>query len=101
MHHPGLYVIRPATPDDHEALRRLAQLDSAPRISGHILAGEIDGEIQAAMSLDEDRVIANPFLPTAYLRAALRLRAGVLQAVERKPSLIDRMRVHMPVPRAA
>ena len=45
-----------------------------------------------ALSLVDGRVIANPFVPTAHLLTHLRIRAGVIVAYERTPSLAARMR---------
>jgi hypothetical protein len=86
------YNIREATDDDTEALRRLAQLDSQSPLGGRILIGELDGAPAAALSLGSGRAVADPFRPTAHLVATLRTRAAGLIAVERKPSLRDRLR---------
>ena len=90
------FVIRLATEADGEALRRIAALDSqAPLAAGRTLVGELDGEPQAAISLVDGRVIANPFAHTAYLLAHLRIRAGALAAYDRTPSLPARIRAAM------
>src|ERR671923_83647 len=89
------YVIRAARAADAPALRRLAFLDSADPLSGRILIGEIDRVPAAAYSLDERRIVADPFLPSDALRVHLRLRAGALEAYERAPSLADRIRAAM------
>ena len=89
------YVIRAARAADAPALRRLAFLDSADPLSGRILIGEIDRVPAAAYSLDERRIVADPFLPSDALRVHLRLRAGALEAHERAPSLADRIRAAM------
>ena len=87
------YTIRLATPDDEPALRWLADIDSqGPLAAGPVLVGELDGKPQAALSLDDGRVIANPFLATAPLLAHVRMRAGALRAYERTPSLSARIR---------
>jgi hypothetical protein len=69
-------VIRPAYPDDHASLARLAALDSARPLSGATLVAERDGRILAALSVADGRAIADPFAPTADLIALLRLRAA-------------------------
>lgn len=90
---PTTYTIRMATPDDDAALRQLAELDSqAPLTAAAVLVGEIHGDVQAAVSLADGRVIANPFLPTGQLLAHLRLRAAAASAVERTPSVSVRIR---------
>jgi hypothetical protein len=87
------YTIRVATPADDAALRSLAELDSQSLLTtGRVLVGELDGTPAAALSLLDGRVVANPFLPTAQLRAHLRIRAGALVAYERTPSLSARIR---------
>jgi hypothetical protein len=87
------YIIRIATAADEPALRRLAEIDSQdPLTAGPILVGEVDGKPQAAYSLADGRVVANPFVPTAHLLAHLRMRAGALGAYEHTPSLPTRLR---------
>jgi hypothetical protein len=87
------YIIRIATAEDEAALRRLADIDSQdPLTPGPYLVGEVDGSPQAALSLADGRVVANPFVPTAQLLAHLRMRAGALAAYERMPSLPARLR---------
>jgi len=68
-------VIRRAFPEDAPALARLAALDSRRPLTGDILLAERDGAILAALSLDDGRVAADPFEPTADLVALLRVRA--------------------------
>ena len=69
-------TIRLATPDDQLALYRLAGLDSAPSLSGPVLLAELDGELRAALSLDDGSAIADPFHPTLQLLELLRTRAA-------------------------
>lgn len=94
------YVIRRATDTDTDALRELAALDSGPAPTGQILIGEIDGRPAAAVSIDDGRLVADPFQRTASLRSILRLRANALRSAERTPSVMDRLRagvrVHRP-----
>ena len=52
---------------------------------------ELDGEPAAALSLKTNVAIADPFQPTEELRVYLRMRASALEAVEREPSLRERM----------
>jgi hypothetical protein len=91
------HVIRMAADDDALTLRRIAKLDSREPLTGPILVGEIAGTPVAAISLTDDRVIADPFIPTDHLRIALRARAKGLRAFERTPSLGDRLRAGVPV----
>ena len=101
MFQAGLYAIRPASPDDAEALRRLAQLDSQQPLSGDVLVGELHGEIAAALSLEDDRIIADPFVRTGHVLALLRVRSASLRAAEREPSIRDRIRAAVPIRRNA
>jgi hypothetical protein len=87
------YIIRIATAEDEAALRRLADIGSQdPLTAGPYLVGEVDGTVDAALSLADGRVVANPLVPTAQLLAHLRMRAGALGAYERMPSLSARLR---------
>jgi hypothetical protein len=89
------FHIRPARAADEPSLRRLAFLDSANPLTGRILVGEIDDVPAAAMSLDEDRIVADPFQRSDALRAHLRMRASGIRAHERMPSVRDRIRAAM------
>ena len=61
-------LIRRAYADDAVALRRLADLDSAPeRPAAPLLVAEVDGELAVALSLHDGSVIADPFRPTAAI----------------------------------
>ena len=74
--------IRLAAPGDGDALRRLAQLDSAHAHAhagaGETLVAEVDGQIRAALPLELGRVIADPFEPSAEVASLLELRARQL-----------------------
>jgi hypothetical protein len=71
-------TIRPATADDAVALHRLAALDSAYPPTGDMLVAEMEGEIWAALDLDDGRAIADPFRPSGELVGLLRFRAARL-----------------------
>jgi hypothetical protein len=60
-------TIRPAYPDDAQALQRLAALDSAAVPPKPLLVAEVDGELQVAVSMSDLSVIADPFAPTAHV----------------------------------
>jgi hypothetical protein len=77
-------TIRIAVPADAEALRRLAQLDSAPvPAPALMLIAEVAGELRAAVPLYEGRPIADPFRPTAGLVALLTERKRQIAAPRR------------------
>ena len=91
MFRADAYVIRLATEKDAADLRRLAALDQARPLTGRVLIGEIDGTPAAALSLKTNVAIADPFERTEELRVYMRMRASALEAVEREPSLRERM----------
>ncbi|HUA05113.1 MAG TPA: hypothetical protein VMB27_14510 [Solirubrobacteraceae bacterium] len=68
-------AIRLAETDEAAVLRRLAALDDQRPLEGRVLVALVDGEPEAAISLDNRRVIANPFLATRDLVQLLRVRA--------------------------
>jgi hypothetical protein len=68
--------LRPARADDDTIVRRLAALDEAPELEGPVLLAVVGGEAVAALALDDGRVVANPFAPTAQAVSLLRLRAA-------------------------
>jgi hypothetical protein len=73
------FTVRLAEPSDEIALRRLAALDSSRPPRGAVVVGEVAGDIQAALSLNGGRPIANPFVRTAELVTLLELRAQQLR----------------------
>jgi hypothetical protein len=89
------FRVRPARSQDEPALRRLAFLDSADPLTGRILLGEVDGVPAAAISLEENRIVADPFQKSDALRVHLRMRAAGIVAHERMPSVRDRIRAAM------
>jgi hypothetical protein len=72
--HEEPVTIRLATPNDAPTLRRLAQLDSARTLRGHVLLAEANGVPVAAISLYTGLVTADPFQRTAAAVHLLRLR---------------------------
>ena len=73
--------IRQATSADEFALRRLAALDDRPTLRGEVLLAEQAGEIRAALSIDTDRAVANPFAATADLVEMLRMHRRYAETV--------------------
>lgn len=67
-------VIRAARGSDGSALENLARLDSQRPLAGDVLLAEQDGRLVAALA--GDRVIADPFSPTADVVALLHVRSG-------------------------
>jgi hypothetical protein len=72
-------VVRAATAADRPVLERLAALDSAAPLAGHVLMAEVGGEPQAAIDPATGATIADPFHPTAHAVDLLRARAAQLQ----------------------
>jgi hypothetical protein len=93
----GPVTIREASFEDRDALRRLAERDSAPVPSGRLLLGEVDGELRAAVAVVGGDAIADPFHHTAELVDLLRVRArhfdGArhLRVIARSPSRESRL----------
>src|SRR3954447_152603 len=91
-------AIREAGDGDVPELMRLAELDSRPLPLGKLLVAEAAGRIRAAMAIEDEAVIADPFVATLELQSLLKLRAeqirrdrgvrkdGVLSALHLRPS---------------
>jgi hypothetical protein len=92
---PSTLVIRMARAEDDAALVRLAQLDgggSVDRLREHtrLLVAELEGEVLAALPLDGDHPLADPFRRTASLVEMLELRATQLRAEPSRRGLLAR-----------
>jgi len=82
-HAPGQRLtIRYATPDDAEAIARLAQVDSSRPPRGVVLLAEVGDVLWAAISLDDDHLVADPFRPSGELAFLLAQRARDLRRTE-------------------
>ena len=88
--------LRLAENDDAGIVRRLAALDDARELEGRVLLALIDGDLVAALSLDDGRVVANPFVATAQTVTLIRLRAEHLSGVQP-----HRRRIRLPRLRSA
>jgi hypothetical protein len=85
-------TIRLATPDDQLELYRLAALDSSPSLpTGQVLLAEVDGDLRAALSLDDGSAIADPFHFTLHIVELLRTHAAA--ATERRQRSRPRLRL--------
>ena len=67
--------IRPAKPADAIAIARLAALDSSHSPRGSVLLAEVDGELWAALGVDDGHAVADPFRPSRRALDLLRTRA--------------------------
>jgi len=85
-----MVVIRRARDTDVSLLRELAALDCARPLSGVVLVALVEGRPCAALSLDDDRAIADPFRLTAPTVELLRLRAEQMRAAEHRPQRSQR-----------
>jgi hypothetical protein len=66
-------------------LRQISQLDSARPLQRPAAMAVVDGRPVAAMSLDDGRVVADPFTPTEDAVELLRARVGSVSARRRRP----------------
>jgi hypothetical protein len=74
---PGL-EIRHARSRDADVVWRLAALDEEAALEGPVLLASLDGRPVAALSLDDGRVVADPFVATVQAVSLLRARADQL-----------------------
>jgi hypothetical protein len=70
--------LRHARRDDADVIQRLAVLDEAHPLEGRVLLAMVNGLAVAALSFDDGRMVADPFVATAEARSLLRLRAAQL-----------------------
>jgi len=82
-------TIRYAFPHDAAAIAALAAVDSQPVPEGVLLVAEVGGELWAAVSLTGQGSIADPFRPTADVRALLQARARQLRKAEQVESRFE------------
>lgn len=85
-------TLRHATGADTAVLRDLAELDSTVLPAGPALIAEVGGEPQAALSLVDGAIAADPFRPTAHLVELLRSHATANAAAERRARQVSRRR---------
>jgi hypothetical protein len=88
-------TIRAAVPEDAGALARLAALDSSRAPRGLVLLAEVRGEPWAALSLDDQHTVADPFRPSGelvplLLERARDLRRGEPAGIRRHPRVWPR-----------
>jgi hypothetical protein len=80
-------TIRHALPGDAVALEQLAALDSSRPLRSPVLVGEVGGELWAAVSVDDYKVIADPFRPSGEAAFVVLERARQLRRTERRRPL--------------
>jgi hypothetical protein len=86
------YVIYEATASDAVKLWYLSQITGQPRLRDRALIGDIQGAPAAAISLADNRIVADPSRDTTRLTRQLRSRAQSVRALERTPSVSARLR---------
>ena len=79
-------TIRHATAADEADITRLAILDSSRVPSGELLVAELDGSLVAALSVDTDAAIADPFEHTAAILRSM--RAQVRESRAPRPAVL-------------
>jgi hypothetical protein len=79
-------TIRQALPSDAVALEQLATLDSSRPLRSPVLVGEVGGELWAAISVDDQKVISDPFRPSGELAFVLAERARQVRRSDRPRS---------------
>ena len=72
MTSPASLHLLHAGPVDAGTLTRLAALDETEPLTGDVFLAVADGEAVAAMSVDDGRVVADPFAHTGEAVALLR-----------------------------
>jgi hypothetical protein len=77
-------TIRQSSPHDTDALTGLAQLDSSRPLRQPALVAEVGDEIWAAVSLHDQRVVADPFRPSGAVVPVLVERARQLRREQRR-----------------
>jgi hypothetical protein len=79
-------VIRYARPDEAGALATLAELDSSRAPRGEVIVADVQGELWAAVSVDDGQAVADPFRPSGELTFRLSERARELHRAGRHTS---------------
>ena len=80
--HGQTLTIRYATPDDAADLELIAALDSRRPPRGVVLLAVVDDALWAAVSLDDDHLVADPFRPSGELAFLLAERARAIRRAE-------------------
>ena len=83
-------TIRTALPSDTDALDRLAQLDSTAAPTGPVLVGEVGSELWAAVSLQDYKVVSDPFRPSGEIAFLLVERARQIHRGQNGPGRLAR-----------
>lgn len=79
-------TIRFATPFDAADIATLAELDSSRAPRGDVLVAYVDGDLWAALSLDDGHAVADPLRPSAEAVEVLHQRRRQLRRNRRPRS---------------
>jgi len=83
--------LRMCKPEDDPEIDRLAALSEVPVPYGRLVVALLDGKLVAALPLNGDPVIRDPFVKTAQLVHLLEVRAEQLREPERPAALVPRL----------
>jgi hypothetical protein len=83
-------TIRFATAFDAADIASLAELDSSRAPRGDVLVAYVDGELWAALSLDDGHVVADPLRPSAEAVEVLQERRRQLRRPRRRRGQLSR-----------
>jgi len=83
--------LRMCKPADDPEIDRLAALSEAPVPYGRLVVALLDGKLVAALPLNGDPIIRDPFVKTAPLVRLLEVRAEQLREPAPRPTLVPRL----------
>ena len=83
--------LRMCKPADDPEIDRLAALSEVPVPHGRLVVALLDGKIVAALPLNGDPVVRDPFVKTAHLVHLLEVRAEQLREPARRGALVPRL----------
>jgi hypothetical protein len=83
--------LRMCKPADDPAIDRLAALSEVPVPYGRLVVALLDGKLVAALPLNGDPVLRDPFVKTAQLVRLLEVRAEQLLEPTPRPALVPRL----------
>jgi hypothetical protein len=78
-------------PADDPEIDRLAALSEVPVPHGRLVVALLDGKLVAALPLNGDPVVRDPFVKTAHLVHLLEVRAEQLLEPVRRQALVPRL----------
>ena len=78
--HDASLTLRTATEADRPAIDRLVEMEEAAAVTGEVLLAELDGYVIAALSVADDRAVADISRPTTGIVRLLRERREQLIA---------------------